>query len=261
MTKKKNNEVAVVKKTKQLPNVNPSFSAHNSMINMIERIAQDPNADVDKMVALLDMQERIWKQNAKMAFNVSFAKLSKDLPKIEKSKEVSFKDKVTGKSEVAYKHETLEDIDDVCKPLLKKHGFTISFESNVRDGGGMIVTGTLSHEEGHEKTTSMPLALDTSGGKNNIQAAGSTMTYGTRYVYRVLLGLIVIDQDNDGNIIEPTLDEAHLTHILALIEESKADTTLFCKHMKVENIEEIPDKLYIKAANDLKAKIKKLDEK
>jgi hypothetical protein len=39
----------------------------------------------------------------------------------------------------------------------------------------------LSHELGHSEETTMTLPLDTSGSKNNVQAVGSSTSYGKRY--------------------------------------------------------------------------------
>jgi hypothetical protein len=83
---------------------------------------------------------------------------------------------------------------------LQREGFSLSFDTAPRqgEGGGIIITGTLSHVGGHKRTASIPLALDSSGGKNNIQGMGSTFSYGKRYCATALLNIITEGEDDDG---------------------------------------------------------------
>ncbi len=240
--------------------INPNVQATNSLLNMIERLAQNPEIDVTKMVAIMDLQERIMNKNAEIAFNIAYSEMSSELPRIIKKKEVTFKNKETGKMETAYKYEDIVDIDDVVRPILIKYGFTLSFLTDVKESGGMIVRGILAHREGYSRETSMPLALDTSGGKNNLQGAGSTIKYGIRYATKTLLNLIIIDEqdDNDGNPAIEYIDDAQFEEITKLIEASQSDTEKFCIHLKVSALKEITKKQYPKAVMDLNDKINKL---
>lgn len=257
------NELTTREEINPIVNINPNVSANNSLINLIERLAQNPDIDISKMQALLDMQERIMNKNAEIAFNNDFSRMSTELPRIAKKKEVTFKNKDTGKMEVAYSYEDIVDIDEAVRPILVKYGFTLSFETNVRDGGGMIVKGILSHRDGYSRQTSMPLALDTSGGKNNLQGAGSTIKYGIRYATKTLLNLIVIDEapDTDGIIPEAQINDERFKEIMQLIEDSNTDTQKFCEHLKINALREMPNSMFEKAQRDLKGKIAKMGAK
>jgi hypothetical protein len=59
------------------------------------------------------------------------------------------------------------------------------------------MTCRVSHVAGHYEETKMIGEPDQSGGKNNIQAKGSTMTYLQRYTLNTLLA-IATEDDNDG---------------------------------------------------------------
>lgn len=244
-------------------NKNQAVTSFNSLLNVIERVAQNPDIDIAKMSALLDMQERIMNKNAEIAFNGDFSRMSMELPRIFKTKEVAFKNKETGKMETAYSYEDIVDIDDAVRPILVKYGFTLSFVTDVRDGGGIIVKGILSHIGGHSRQTSFPLALDTSGGKNNLQAAGSTMKYGIRYATKTLLNLIVVDKepDTDGIIPEAPISEERFNKIIELMNETNTDTEAFCKHLKIKAIREMPNSMFQKAEADLKGKKAKMGVK
>lgn len=184
-----------------LPATGSAALAAAGMSGLIEKLAQNPDIDVLKMQALLDMQLGIWDRMAKMAFARDFSAMSLVLPRIVKTKSVAYDiekgNKAAGQKE-AFTYAVIENIDAVVRPILPQFGFTLSFTSKVRDGGGLISVAKLTHKDGHESVCELPLAIDTSGGKSNLQGMGSTASYGIRYGYKILLNLITIDEDDDG---------------------------------------------------------------
>jgi hypothetical protein len=184
-----------------LPATDSVQSVGQRTIAAIENAALNPNVDVAKMQALLDMQERIMDRFAAMAFTRDFAAMSQEMPRIKKTKSVGYKEDKNDKNSKtveAFKHAVIEDIDEVVRPLLYRYGFALSFSTDSRDGGGLIVEGTLTHRDGHSKSLRLPLAIDSTGGKNNLQGMGSTASYGRRYATCLLLNIITVDEDNDG---------------------------------------------------------------
>lgn len=180
------------------PATDSAAMAAAGMSGLIEKLAQNPDIDVTKVQALLDMQLQIWDRMAKMAFARDFSAMSLELPRIVKTKGVEYKDKETGKMSEAFTYAVIEDIDEVVRPILPRFGFTLSFTSKVREGGGLISIAKLTHKDGHETVCELPLAIDTSGGKTNLQGMGSTASYGVRYGTKILLNLITINEDDDG---------------------------------------------------------------
>ena len=59
------------------------------MVSMIERIALDPNADLDKLERMLAMKERMDAQNAKVAFAHSLSVARAEMPPIVKDATVA----------------------------------------------------------------------------------------------------------------------------------------------------------------------------
>lgn len=164
------------------------------LLTAIVQMARDPSVDADKLEKLLAMQERMEARDAERKFNEAFARLSRDMLRIKKDGGVEYKGKE------AFRFATWENIDRTIRPMLQAEGFTLSFDTSSRagDGGGIIVTGTLAHVAGHKRTASIPLALDNSGGKNNIQGVGSTFSYGKRYTATALLNIVTEGEDDDG---------------------------------------------------------------
>jgi hypothetical protein len=172
-------------------------SPERNLVSAIVELARDPTVDVAKLSALVEMQERMERRQAEIAFTRAFA----ELPgmRVKKNGRVSLirKDGTDGGT---YPFARWEDIDTIISPLLVEKGFRLTFDSQPRqgDGGGLVVTGTLLHRDGHSRAASMPLALDTGPGRNNLQAMGSTLSYGRRYCAEMLLNIVREGDDDDG---------------------------------------------------------------
>lgn len=166
--------------------------ASQSLLPMIDKLVERPDFDVEKLERLLDMQERIMTRSAMEQFNAAMAMMQDELPSIAER----------GKAHNT-KYATFEDINDVAKPIMKTHGFAVSFRvHNIQ--GGIEVTGVLMHKGGHREETTMTLPLDTSGSKNAVQAVGSSVSYGKRYVMSALLNITTRSEDDDGESAAPT---------------------------------------------------------
>lgn len=166
--------------------------ASQSLLPMIDKLVERPDFDVEKLERLLDMQERIMTRSAMEQFNAAMAMMQDELPSIAER----------GKAHNT-KYATFEDINDVAKPIMKRHGFAVSFRvHNIQ--GGIEVTGVLMHKGGHREETTMTLPLDTSGSKNAVQAVGSSVSYGKRYVMSALLNITTRSEDDDGESAAPT---------------------------------------------------------
>ena len=234
-----------------------SLAAETSrMLDMIERAATNPDVDVAKMGALMDLQDRMYARQSEALFNEAMGNLQLELPRIKKRKGVSY-DK--GKSD-AFTYAPWEEIDAVIRPLMIKHGFyPLNFDSTPREGGGMTVTAFLRHSGGHVRSASIPLGIDNGGGKNSVQGMGSTFTYGQRYTAKALLNLVFEGEDDDG--VEGgkryiTADQK--AELVALQAETKADTAMFLRHYGVASLDEMEAKQFIGARNALLAKKQKL---
>lgn len=226
---------------------------------IIERAASDPAIDVEKLERMMAMQERIMAKNAEIAFNQALARISAKMPRIVKGGSVGYKEDKNDKNsstKEAFKFARYEDIDAVVRPLLVEEGFSLSYTTEQREGGGCIMHGTLSHKDGHSRTASVPLALDTSGGKNNIQAMGSTTSYGRRYTMCMLLNIVTVGEDDDGKGIEFVTTEQAL-EIDVMIGQVGADKAKFLSVLGVDDVRHIRASEHKKAISLLKKKQKK----
>lgn len=229
-----------------------------AFVALIERAARDKDIDVGKMQALLSMKKDILTEQRIAAFNRDFMAARMEMPRIKKDGTVEYpvdKNKPDGAKKKAFDFARYETIDKELRPIEMKFGFSRSFTTETRaQGGGIIVFCTLLHKDGHSKTSSIPVPLDNSGGKNDLQGYGSSFSYGKRYTTTMIWDIVTEGEDDDGNaaFAGAPIDDAQFAAMQAIIDESGIDVARFCAHMKVESLRAISNKQYPKAMADLK---------
>ena len=207
-----------------------------TMLNIIASVAMNPDADVAKLAALLDMQDRVMKREAEAEFNKALAHVTANMPHIPKNGRVELGG---GKG---YNFATLPDMDAALRPLMAAVGLSLMFSTEtVGEGGQMKVIATLMHIAGHSRSIDVTLPVDTGAGRGNLQARGSTMKYAMRYLERLMFN-IVDDEDADDDGLRggvQTVDERTAAEITALIEETQPDMPRFWKFAKVSRVVDI----------------------
>jgi hypothetical protein len=201
-----------------------ALGSPNPVLALIERVALDPRADVEKLERMLALQERIMAKESEREFNAAKARVSKRLAslRIVKSKSVLYdidkNNKAKGQQE-AFKYAPLEDIDKIVRPLLIENDLDVSYTTRPRENGAVVV-GRLAHTNGHFQEAEIPVPLDSTGGKTNAQAMGSTFSYGRRYTLCMLLNIVVVGEDDDG--AGGLITEEQVKHLLSLVPKAKA---------------------------------------
>lgn len=239
----------------QLATTTPTEATPTGIIALIDRIAATPDVDIDKLERLLALQERMMKTQAQIDFDDAIARICKKLThiRIVKKKSVGYdidkNDKSKG-TKTAFKYTPLEEIDRIVKPMLDEEQITFSVSMEQGTNGWYNVTGTLTRK-GHSKSSTMPLPLDASGGKNNVQGAGSTSSYGARYTLSRLLNIVTVGEDDDGG--GGTITNEQAVEIDLLIAESKVNKEKFLERMGAATAQDIMTKDYARAVNSLKA--------
>ena len=227
----------------------PNLPAEQSLLSAIVHVARDPQLDVAKLEALMRMQFEVEKRQAEKEFIEAFARLSSRLPRIKKEGGID----LGGKGKIAFAR--IEDMDKVIRPLLTAEGFTLSFDSSPKEGGGLVVSGHLMHSAGHSRTATIPLPLDVGPGRNSLQAVGSTLQYGKRYLTEMLLNLVREGADDDG--IKGAMrfaTEEEVAELQALIQDTGTDEAKFCNLFNIAHLGEMPFSSVTPAKNMLFAK-------
>lgn len=203
----------------------PAVEQTAGLVRMIEAVCLNPEMDVEKLERMLDMQERVLDRQAEQSFQIALASMQAELPAIERNGEIAVNNVVRSR------FAKFEDINRAVLPVLQKYGFSITFETNQGEGFVSVI-GVLRHKDGHKMSTMLQIPLDTSGSKNAVQAVGSSVSYGKRYVMSALLNITTTDDDDDGQSAVPAVDL--LAHNIAV--QKHFDTIVAAKEMLANDL-------------------------
>ena len=218
----------VAKITDQSIKQSPELSAphDNPVMTLLERVLLDPNLPIERVTAIMDMQERQMNKMAEQAFNSAFAAAMADMTSMRKS----------GNSNTGC-YSTLDDLVSASRPALSKHGLALNWKSTT-DGNVMTVTAIIRHKEGWREENSKSANIDAGKGPsstmNAIQASGSTETYLKRYTGFGILGMSSQDHEDDGassaskNDLS-TINEQQFLELKDLLEKANLDEETFLK--------------------------------
>jgi len=226
-----------------------AVAEERGFLEMISQAARDPNVQVEKLERLMAMKERYDATRASLRFSEAMARLQPRLPRITKH------GRVVVQGSVRNTYAKLEDVDDEIRPLYSQEGFSISWNTK-QSAAGTTVLGTLRHNAGHSEPYEITLPHDSSGSKNGIQAVGSTVAYGKRYLMLGMFNIITVEEDDDGTGTKPITVE-QVNQIRDLIIDRNADEAKFCKFMDVQGVEEITQDRLQMAINALQNKGRK----
>ncbi|HBO6773235.1 TPA: ERF family protein [Pseudomonas aeruginosa] len=181
-----------------------------TVLQVIQKAASDPSCDIEKLERLMAMHERMQAKQAEQQYAEAMAAMQQELPAIGER----------GNAAGRYTYALWEDINEKLKPILAKHGFSISFRM-PRCDKGIEVEGVLTHRAGHSERTTIVLPADTSGNKNAVQAVASSVSYGKRYTAGALLNFTTHGEDDDAfTTAEPVLiTEAQAKQLKSLLDK------------------------------------------
>lgn len=234
----------VVERIEPTP-VMPPQGESSAIISMIERAARDPSVDIDKFERLMAMKERVEQESAKRAFHEAMSAAQGEIPQVVRNAE---------NSHTRSKYATLEAISKELTPIITRHGFSMSFDTADSPlPGHYRLVCQLGHSAGYCRDYHADLPSDAagSGGKVNktaIQAFGSTISYGRRYLTMLIFNVAITNEDNDGNSIRsqeaaPVSDEmlsaGELSAIRNALVFAGKDEARFCKHIGVAKLEDV----------------------
>lgn len=192
MTTTEGNNMNAVTKMEQAPEETGAVS----MMQMIARAAADPACDMDKMERLMAMHERMSAKQAEQAFNEAMSHAQAGMGRVSA-------DAVNPQTRSAYA--SYGKLDSKLRPIYTKAGFALSFGTGQDAPEGYVrVVCHVSHSGGHTRVYSCDMPADGKGAKGNdvmtkTHAAGSAMSYGQRYLLKLIFNVAIGEEDDDGN--------------------------------------------------------------
>ncbi len=230
-----------------------------AMIAMIERVAMNPDVDISKMQAIVDMRLKLDDRAAEVEYNAAMARAQEGMAKIVKT---------AWNKHTSSFYADLGVIVDAIKPVYTKEGLSLSFGTLTPTLPNHInIYCDVAHAAGHTKRITAEIALDTVGAKGGenktaVQGWGSTVTYARRYIQVMIFNLALAGEDKDGNA--PPIKELELStqaaDWIAAISECTTLQSMQAKYNEgFKNLTELKDNFgknqLIKAKDKRKAEL------
>lgn len=242
-------------KTKTKPRLNSLLVKQElpAEVQIQERLQSNPSEmlatainkglDITAISRLMDLNDRWMLEQSKKQFTIAFAEFQRFCPVVSKGNVNAYVTK--GGDHVSYKSSDLSDIDLATKEHLSNNGLTKDWEieQTVEE---IKVTCVVTHVGGFSKRVPLTAKRDNSGGKNDIQALGSTITYLQRYSLMAALGMTArgMDDDGKGHTHKSSVEEAIADGRPALKDE-QVMTLARAIHKKEKTLEDFEKNVFV----------------
>lgn len=218
----------------QLATVPPPSTA-NLIAAVIESgITPDSVSVVERLVALKEREEA---RNAQREFADAFAALQSEMPKIVASKVVP--GKVEGS--VRYKYAPYEEIMEAARPVLTKHGFSLTYDQDIMENR-VVVTCKLRHKGGHTESNKFACRIGSGPPMSSeAQGDGAATTYAKRFALCAALGITIESDDNDARNVGDmrTITKEQAADFRLRCEECGVVFEKFLKWLQVDGFDDI----------------------
>jgi hypothetical protein len=198
--------------------ISPSAtSGGGGLLAMIERLATNPQLNIEVFDRLLKARREEEDRAAKRAFNAAMSLAKGELSPVLKTNQVDF----TGKSgtRTKYKYENFADVARSVDPVFSRHGLSYRFRVEQTLDQVKVVC-IVSHADGHSEENPLEGKIDPgSTGMSMVQALGSALTYLQRYSLRAAIGLAA-GVDDDGHGAGGKITKEQAAELRQLIEDT-----------------------------------------
>jgi hypothetical protein len=216
----------------------PSPSEGGGLLAMIERLATNPQLNIEVFDRLLKARREEEDRAAERAFNAAMSEAKGQLAPVLKTRDVDFQSNKPGAARTKYKYENFADVSRVVDPVFAVHGLSYRF-SVEQQSDQVHVTCIVSHADGYSDKTKLEGKIDVgSTGMSWTQALGSALTYLQRYSLRAAIGLAAgVDDDGRGaGGTSPRISNDQANELQKLIEETGRSETTLLRLIGVESI-------------------------
>ncbi len=219
-----------------------------AIMQAIQSAAANPDVDIDKMERLWDMHKQLVDSQNEAAFNNAMTEAQSEMRRVA----ADARNPQTHSEYASY-----AAIDKALRPIYTKHRFALSFDTGEGAPDEYVrVVCNVSHGGGHSKSYHIDMPADGKGAKGGdvmtkTHAVGAGMSYGMRYLLKMIFNVAIGDDDNDGNEDIEFITEDQAANIDVLIEEVGAEKSRFLNWCKSPSIDEIAVSKYARCVKRL----------
>lgn len=239
--------------TDNLPAVQSAPNETTALIAMLERVATNPDVDPAKLEKLLDLQERVLNKQAESDYAQAMSAAQSEMKRVGAD---------ASNPQTRSKYASYAALDKTLRPIYTAHGFALSFNSGPSPTPEHVrVMCDVSHRGGCTKHFEIDMPADGKGAKGGdvmtkTHAMGAAMSYGMRYLLKMIFNVAVGEDDDDGNTPIARVSAEQAATLQALAEEVGADIPRFLKHFKAPSFEGFAAQAYTDAVAALEKKRK-----
>jgi len=182
------------------------------------KLALENKLSVDKLKELFILQKEVKAENAKEAFVQALANFQKEVPVIEKTKDVMNK----GGRTVRYSYAPMDSVIRQIKDSVSDNGFSYNWDSK-RENNHIKVVCKLTHIAGHSDRSTFDVPIVPSQFMSSPQSYATAQSFAKRYTLLNVLGISTADEDTDaqdtGNNGEPKSEKAKIMFLLKRLKK------------------------------------------
>lgn len=217
-----------------------------SILQIAKEASADPRVDADKMRAIIGMAREEQNRLDEQAFEKARLAVQSEIPPITKD---------TLNSHTKSKWARLEKISAIVDPIIRKHGFTMSYgQADCPLPDHYRITAELVHTPtGYKKSYFIDVGMDAEGAKgggtkSKAQGSGSSISYGRRFLKVMIFDINVVGEDFDGNRSQTanvdtiSADEADVIREKIRLSGLKVET--FCEVFEIGSVDKLPASKY-----------------
>ncbi len=223
----------------------PVQSEAAAVLSIIERAARDPSVDIVKLQQLMEMRERIAARTAESDFDKALTAAQSAMGRVRTD---------SNNPQTRSRYASYGALDAALRPVYTGHGFALSFNTESPASEVVRVICRVSHQSGHSRSYQIDMPADGKGAKGGdvmtkTHATGSAVSYGMRYLLKMIFNIAVSDKDDDGNAAGSgnKITQDQVEELVALCDEVGADKRAFCEYFKIDGIAMMPAKDFDRA--------------
>lgn len=220
----------------------------NQLLSVISRAIFDPAVPMDRIEWLYARQREMEREQAERVFNAAMSLAQGAMGTVRKDAK---------NDHTKSRYATYAAIDDAIRPAYTSNGIVISYNQGKSDDPELMrIEAIITHSGGHKEIRHVDLPFDGKGAKGNdvmtgTHARGSAMSYGQRYLLKMIFNIATSDDNDDGNAAAGvgggTITGDQVDTLRAMIDDIELPIDKFCEYMKVDGVMKILKKDYDKA--------------
>ena len=170
--------------------------APSSELSIFQQLASDPNASVEKIERLMALWERAEARKAEQAFNSAMSEAQAKMRPIHAD---------ASNPQTRSRYASYAALDKALRPIYTGAGFGLSFDTGADAPEDYVrVLCYVTHSAGHARTYRIDMPADGKGAKGGdvmtkTHATGSGVSYGMRYLLKMVFNVSVGEDDDNGN--------------------------------------------------------------